>query len=485
MDNINDTQRISDNMEEAQSRRARIRAWVEARRGAYLEDLKALCRIRSVAGEPGPGAPCGPGPAAALRKAMELCAGYGLAVENHGDLVMTADLGRPEGRALDILAHLDVVDEGTGWDTDPYEPVLGEDGYLYGRGVADDKGGAVAALYALRCVQELGLPLRRGVRLVLGTDEERGSADIARYYSENRPAPNTFTPDAEFPVYNGEKGMLRLRFRKRWAGQEALPRVISLTGGTQINAIPSEASAVVAGMEPMHLYAGAAPLCAELGASCRVEETPEGARLIVVGRGCHAASPELGLNPVTALVRVLTELPLADTPSARALRELDSLLPHGDTAGRALGIAREEPVLGALTCALTLLEFTDTGLEGAFDARVPLNADEHTCRGPAVERFTALGYEASGAFTPPHYTPGEGGFVRTLLASYEAFTGRPGQCLSMGGGTYVHDVPGGVAFGCIMPGTDTRMHGANERIPLEDLLTAVMIYADTVAAICG
>ena len=281
-------------------RREQIAGWVDAHREELLEDLRTLCRIRSVAGEPAENAPYGEGPARALAAAMEMCAGYGLDVQNHGNRVMTADLGGAEGRTLDILAHLDVVAEGDGWDSDPYEPVIRDDGYIYGRGVADDKGGAVAALYSLRCVKELGLPQKTGCRLILGTDEECGSSDIEYYYRTEKPAPNTFTPDSEFPVCNAEKGFYRLRFRKSWEPETALPRVTSLSGGTTTNAIPTEAWAVVAGMEPIHLMAGAAPLCAELGAICRVEEAPEGAKLTVVGRGCHAASPELGVNANTA-----------------------------------------------------------------------------------------------------------------------------------------------------------------------------------------
>ena len=465
--------------------KAMIEEWIDAHQDEMIEDLKTLCRIRSVTGEPAEHAPYGPGPAAALHKAMELCEGYGLAVMNHDDRVMTADLGEAEGRALDILAHLDVVDENTGWDTDPYEPVIKEDGYIYGRGVADDKGGAVAALYALRCVKELGLPMRHGVRVILGTDEECGSSDVAYYYRHNAPAPNTFTPDSEFPVGNAEKGMYRLRFRKSWEPETAVPRVVSLSGGAQINAIPTEACAVIAGMEPMHLMAGAAPLCAELGTACRVDETPGGARLTVIGRGCHAASPETGINANTALIRVLTELPLADTPSTRALRELDRLLPHGDFSGKALGIAQEDEITGALTCSFTMISLTETGLEGVCDCRVPICADNDNCKAVADRAMTALGFETSGMMIPPHHTPAEGDFIQTLLRSYETYTGQPGVCYSMGGGTYVHNVPGGVAFGYSMPGTDTRMHGANERFPVADLLTAAKIFADVVAAMCG
>jgi succinyl-diaminopimelate desuccinylase len=465
-------------------RNEKIVAWAESHRDEMLEDLKTLCRIPSVAGKPQEGAPYGPGPAQALAAAMEMCRGYGFLVTNYDERVMTADLGQAQGRALDILAHLDVVGPGDGWDSDPFEPVVRPDGYIYGRGVSDDKGGAVAALYAMRCVQELGLPMSQGCRLILGTDEESGSSDIEHYYKAEKPAPHTFSPDAEFPLCNAEKGMYRLRFRKSFGPETALPRVVSLKGGFRTNVVPTEASAVVAGMEPMHLMAGAAPLCAELGATCQVEETPEGAKITVTGRGCHAASPELGINGNTVLFYVLSQLPLAECASTSAIGDIARLLPHGDYAGKALGIAQADEPTGALTCSFTMIEITEAGVDGLCDCRVPLCATAENCKDVAEAAMGTCGFEAAGMMIPPHYTPAESPFIRALLDCYETYTGQPGACYAMGGGTYVHDVPGGVAFGISMPGVDVRMHGANERYPVADLVTSVEIFAQAIAQLC-
>ena len=41
---------------------------------------------------------------------------------------------------------------------------------------------------------------------------------------------------------------------------------------------------------------------------------------------------------------------------------------------------------------------------------------------------------------PPHHVDGNSDFVKTLLSVYEEYTGRKGECVSMGGGTYVHDL---------------------------------------------
>ena len=337
----------------------------------------------------------------------------------------------------------------------------------------------------MRCVRELGYPVNGRCRLILGTDEENGSSDVAWYYQQVQPAPMTFTPDSSFPVCNAEKGFYRLRFTKSWAAETALPRVTELHGGFRVNVVPGQASALVAGMAKADLLAAAAPLAAEVGASVQAEETDGGVKLTVIAKGCHAASPETGVNANTALIRVLCGLPLADCESTKSLRTLAALLPHGDYYGKALGIAQADEVTGALTCSFTMIEFSATGLSGLCDCRVPVCANEGNCKQVADEKLRSQGFETEGEMVPPHHTPAEGRFIQTLNRCYEAHTGRPGACYSMGGGTYVHDVPGGVAFGVVMPDTEVNMHGANESIPVEELVTAAKIFAQAVAELCG
>ena len=164
---------------------------------------------------------------------------------------------------------------------------------------------------------------------------------------------------------------------------------------------------------------------------------------------------------------------------------LNDLLPHGDCHGKALGIAQEEPVAGKLTVAFSLLEVTDTGLEGRFDSRVPLCATEENCLNVARAAFEAQGFTFSGEQDKPHHTPSDSPFVQTLLHRYEQYTGLEGECLSTGGGTYVHDIPGGVAFGCTLPGFDAHPHGADERIRVSDLMVSAKMFAHIILDLCA
>jgi succinyl-diaminopimelate desuccinylase len=459
---------------------------------AYFADkeqtlIDAVCRlvaIDSVEGTPEPGAPFGPGPAAALDEALKLAQEWGLTATNHEGYVGTADLCDKED-GLHILGHLDVVTPGDGWKmTEPYTPKL-VDGVLFGRGTDDDKGPVAASLLAMKAVKDLGIPLKKNCRLIMGTNEESGSGDIAWYFGRHPYAPATFSPDSGFPVVNTEKGGFKPTFSKSWTVQEELPRLRWLHGGIRINVLPGDASAAVEGIAPADMVSCARDITAHTGIhfSYALED---GLTIIrAKGTGSHAAWPEGGNNAITGLLALLCALPLADGPCTQALHQLSALLPHGDYLGKALGIAQSEPIAGPLTVSFTLLEVTDTGLEGRFDARVPLCATEENCLNVAKKAFEDRGFSFQGEQNKPHHTPADSPFVQTLLRRYEDYTGQKGECLATGGGTYVHDIPGGVAFGCTMPGFDSHLHGADERVRVADLMVSAKMFAHIIIDICS
>ena len=179
-------------------RKEELRTYIENHESEMIEDLKSLIRIPSEKQAAEPGKPFGAPAAEALAQGIEILEKYGFAVTNYDNYAIAADFNQEE-KGLDILAHLDVVPAGEGWqETDPFTPLIKE-GKMFGRGTADDKGPAIAAIYAMRAVKELGYPLKKNVRLVLGSDEECGSSDLEYYYKKEVEAPCTFSPDAEFP----------------------------------------------------------------------------------------------------------------------------------------------------------------------------------------------------------------------------------------------------------------------------------------------
>lgn len=460
-----------------------IRTYYAGQQAPLVEAVSRLCRIDSTLGPALPGKPFGEGPAAALEEFLALAREWGLAGQNLEGYVGAVDLNG-EDTALHILGHLDVVDPGEGWTvTEAFQPKL-VDGILYGRGTDDDKGPLAAALLAMKAVKDLGIPLKKNVRLIAGTDEETGFRDVKWYYANHPYAPYTLSPDADFPIINIEKGHYQPTFSAAWPEETALPRVTQLTGGPRLNMVPPKAQATVAGLalEEIEGIAQGLGLEAEISFAC----TQKGAdvHILCAGANAHASTPEQGHNAQTALLTLLSALPLADTPSARALRALHRLFPHGDHAGAALGLAQEDDLSGPLTLAFTMLTLTPTGCQGRFDSRTPLCATQESLVAPAQKALGQAGFTLEGKVDPPHHVPAESPFIQTLARCYEMYSGRKSQCLAIGGGTYVHDIPGGVAFGASMPGFVSNLHGPDERVNVADLLTASQIYAQVILELC-
>ena len=455
-----------------------------AHRDEMVADICRLVSVPSVKGPAEPGKPFGPGPAAALQTALDMARGMGFAAEDREGYVATVDYG-PAPRQLDILAHLDVVPVGDDWTvTTPFAPVE-KDGLLYGRGTADDKGPAVAALYAIRAIRDLGVPLRYGVRLILGTDEESGSADIAHYYAAEQEAPMTFSPDADFPVIHIEKGRAHGVFTAAWEPGEALPRVLEVHAGTRANVVPGTAEAVVKGLTAAEILAAAKAVTEETGVRFTAEEADAAVRIAAEGVSCHGSLPMDGVNALTGLLALLRRLPLAPEGGTQRLRALAELFPHGDWRGAAAGVARHDELSGDTTLACTVLHLEDGTLRGEFDGRTALGADQaNTCDvliAAMAERDMAL----ECRHRPAHHVSADAPLVQELLRCYELYTGRKGEPLAIGGGTYVHNLKNGVAFGCAMPGVDNRMHGADEFAVVDDLVLSAQMFAQAIADLCG
>ena len=465
--------------------RKEIEEFVEAHRQEMLEDICTLCRINSEKMPYKEGMPYGEGAFTALAEALSMAENYGFSITNYDNYVGTVDLNEKESQ-LDILAHLDVVPAGEGWkETEPFEPVVKGD-KLFGRGTADDKGPAVAALYAMRAVNELGIPLKKNARLFLGTDEECGSSDNAHYYAIEKEAPMTFSPDGSYPVVNTEKGGLNGHFTASFAPSDALPKLVSVEAGIKVNVVPGKARATVQGIDVEVMEKAAEEVSGETGIRFEFDVEEDAATITAIGAGAHASKPEEGNNALTGLLVLIQRLPFAPCEQISAIGRLLELIPHGDTSGKALGIAMSDKLSGDLTLAFSLLTISDRELDGTFDSRCPVCATKENVLEVAKAKMAEKGFTLlNDSMKPPHHVDGDSEFIRTLLRTYEEYTGRTGECIAIGGGTYVHELKNGVAFGAAMPETDNRMHGADEFAVIEELIVSAKMFAQVIIDLCS
>lgn len=457
-----------------------ISDYIDSQKDNMLRDIARLVNIPSVKGAPTNNCPFGEMPAKALSEALDICRECGLETVNVHNAIGFADINS-KPLELGILAHVDVVPEGDGWSTDPYHMEY-KDGNIIGRGTSDDKGAAIAAIYAMKAIKSLGIDLKTNVRMIIGSDEECGSGDLPHYFNNYETPKYSFSPDAEFPLINIEKGRFAPHFEKEIQNEK---HIIMFDSGIAVNAVPHIAVMKLRDVDVDKVNKA----CKNVSSLTNIDFEVAVEDLITVvtayGKAAHASTPLMGNNALTAMLSVICELNL-DSEVSHIFSLLASFFPHGDTNGNAMGVARKDDVSGELTMSLDILKFDGNNISGSIDCRMPVSSNEENTALPTIKNLENIGFNVSSAdVVPPHHVDENLPFIKTLLSVYEKHTGLKGECMAIGGGTYVHDITNGVAFGCIMPDVDTHMHGANEFMPFEDLVTSAKIFADAIIGICG
>ena len=464
--------------------RAKIDAWFDANSDDMIKDLGRLIEINSVRSPAEDGAPYGAESRAVLSLAQSMIEDRGHKVNVFEDMMITADFG-PTPPILGILTHLDIVASGEGWDTDPLKLVI-KDGNLYGRGVIDNKGPSVAAMYAAYCALELYPELKHGVQLILGSGEETGFEDITQYIKKNTLPPNVFTPDAQYPIVNIEKGRFMSVFGAKWEKDTTLPRIVSITGGKTPNVVPNTSEAVIKGFSISDVEKSCTEFTVKTGAKFSVVADGDTLTVTAEGISSHASMPERGNNAQTALIEMLVNMPFAKSKSFEYLCALNRLFPYGDNHGIALGIDMRDEIAGRITVNFGVLRFSELEFSGTFDCRSPGCADDVDLVGMTRSALEREGIEQTHHDIKGwHHTPEETTFCQKLLWIYEEYMGEPGKCISMGGLTYVHDVQGGVAFGVAMPDDDNRAHGVNEFISIKQLIMSAKMFTLAIIDMCA
>ena len=321
--------------------------------------------------------------------------------------------------------------------------------------------------------------------MIVGSDEECGMSCVKHYYTVEKEAPMTFSPDGAYPVVNIEKGKMDGKFSAKFTADKTLPRIVSINAGTKSNVVPPKATMLVEGLSAEAVKAVAAEVTKATGVDFEVNGSDK-LEITAMGANAHASTPDNGKNAITALLQLVTKLDFAKSKQIELLHNLYELMPHGDTKGEAIGIAKSDEKSGALTLAFSIFNADEEGFEGVFDLRAPVSAEPKFLLDTCKERFAKAGITFhTDSMIAPHEVPEDSDFVKTLLKCYEEYTGLEGYCIALGGLTYVHDLKNGVAFGAVFPGTDTRMHGADEFAVVGELVASAKIFAQAIVELCS
>ncbi len=450
---------------------ASIDAWIDANWEQIVTEIGTLVNIPSQEDldNAGPGMPFGPGPRKALDAGLDLCGRLGMDAQNHEGYVGTADYkGADDSKKICLIAHLDTVPCGPGWSQDPHV-MTRRDGYLIGRGTLDDKGPFVVGCYAMRYWHEQGVEFPYTMRMILGSNEETTLKDV-EYYLEHFDQPTfLFTPDAEFPVCYGEKGIYQGVFTSAPIHDG---KIAVWHAGEAFNAIPTDASVTVK-------FAGGELPAAE---GITLDASEEGLLTISAkGKGGHASQPQGAVNAIGLLVDYMLDNDLVSADERRFLELQKTLI--DDYSGAGVGVSATDDLFGDLTIIGGMCWLDEEGrLHQSCDSRYPTTfscAQFESALTAAAERFGAT-YETDND-TEPFYIDPNGQEIQRLIRVYNDVTGEDRKPFTIGGGTYAREFKNAAAFGPEMPWkTDPEwvgpMHGDDEGMSEENLKLTLKIY---------
>ncbi|ANE42038.1 dipeptidase [Fervidobacterium sp. SC_NGM5_O18] len=440
-----------------------------------LEALKKVIAIKSVMSEPKDGMPFGEGPAKALHETLKIAEELGFKSVNIDNYAGHVEYGEG-GKIYAVLGHLDVVPEGDieRWTSNPFELVI-RDGKMYGRGVSDDKGPSIGALFALKIASELVDKPKNRVRIIFGTNEENGSQCL-KYYFTKEPYPDAaVTPDGDFPAVFAEKGIVTYSISKK-ISKEHTTKLVELRAGTAANVVPEECIAIVESDKLNEI----AYLVSNYVGVCKYECKIDGNRITIksLGKSAHGAHPEAGINAASGMLELLSRIDFG--PENETIRTLYERLGR-DYYGIGLGISGQDDVSKKLTCNLGILKLENDTITAIINIRHPIffNVDmitlqiKEAMKGFEVERTS---------YSKPLYVSKDSDFMRLLLKIYREETQDISEPISIGGGTYARSVPYGVAYGAVFPGEDTHMHQPDECWSLESFKKYIRIYTKLIYA---
>ncbi len=399
-----------------------------------ISDLSALIAIPSLSGDQ---KPCRQALDFVLNRAREM--GMRIGITKEGDAGW-AEIGQGEV-TLGILAHVDVVGIGdrAKWISDPFTLTL-RDGVLYGRGVEDDKGPVIQCLHAMNTIVEEGIPLRKKIRLIIGTSEESEWTDMEHYKTQFGVPDYGFSPDAAFPVYNAEKGYADylLLFD--------VPDIDELYAGDSPNTVPSFA----------HL------------------RRKDGTVVTTTGVSVHSSAPEKGDNAILHLAKQACD--------ASLWRFINDMFTN-DHPSVTLGIDDGSDTFNGIYVGKTVCSPTVLSLK---DGKAALNINIRLRPGASKEQIN-LAFEVlsekygfiiskSNASTPMFVDP-DRPFIHLMNKVGEEFDITPG-CYTASGASYCSAFPHHVGWGPTLPTDEGSAHEENEHTSYADFIRVTEVYTE-------
>jgi len=380
-----------------------------------------------------------------------------------------------------VLAHLDVVPEGSDWKYEPFAGVIA-DGRVYGRGASDNKGPLVASYYAMKALKDSGIIPGKKIRLILGLDEETDWDGMKHYFSKEKAPDLGFTPDADFPVIHGEKGILVFELAKKIgkSNNKGL-ELRTLTGGNAANMVADSARAILRGDDYDLIREIIANYKGETGYKINVKGMGKSLEITSHGISSHGARPEKGLNAISIMMELLGKLPIVNEDMLDFIEFYNEQIGF-ELDGTKIGCGISDEVSGNLVFNVGKVNLDSEAGRLVINVRYPVTANEEDIYSSIMP---ALNLHNFGIIRmknqAPIYFPEDYPMVKTLMDIYREQTGDlDSKPIVIGGGTYARATNNIVAFGATFPGEEEVAHQKNEYISIDSLMRASKIYAEAI-----
>lgn len=347
-------------------------------------------------------------------------------VDNYGGHI---DFPGTGDKIMAILGHIDVVPAGKGWKYDPYGGEIA-DGKIYGRGTSDDKGPVISCLYAMKALKDAGYKPSATIRVILGLDEESEWTGMDYYFSKERRPDFGFTPDADFPLINREKGILVFELAKKFskAKSEGLD-LRSVKGGNAPNSVADSCRAVLSSKDSGRYEQVKEKLAEyrdETGYKISCRGLGKSLEITTSGISAHGAKPEAGLNAISIMMDFLGRLNFASDDQNDFINFYNQYIGF-DLNGRKLGVDFEDEQSGRLIFNVGITEINTEAGKFTINIRYPVTYEDNQIYEPMEPVLTKydIGLVKLNS-KAPLYIDENDPLITTLLEIYKKHTGDEG-----------------------------------------------------------
>lgn len=437
-----------------------------------VQETQEILKIKSVERPAKDDMPFGEDVHKCFLHTLKLAESLGFKTKNIDNYAGHAEIGSGE-EIVGILVHLDVVPEGDDWDYDPYGGEIVE-GRIYGRGALDDKGPAIACLFAMKALVDSGVELKKRVRLIFGLNEETHWKGI-RHYLMHEEAPSLgFTPDSDFPACHGEKGIMMVTGKKTLQGTNQGLYIKSFKGGHAANMVPDEAKVILS--QALDL----SNLASKYSHAWTYETKNHETHITAKGISAHGSTPEKGLNAISILMELLNQIDIEHKDQADFVKFYNQTIAY-DFNGVLAGCNFEDEDSGKLTYNVGLINLDENHVEMVTNLRYPITSDFKAVVESLKNQYQEIKIDYQlDDHMPPIYFPKDHPLIEKLMKVYQDHTGDMSPASTTGGGTYARACDNIVAFGGVFPGHPELAHQKNEYIEIKNLIKTAQIYASAI-----